>query len=1026
MSRFDRTNAFVAGGVLLLTFLVYRLTAAPTVSFWDCGEFVACGYILGIPHPPGTPLYILAARIFSMLPIASDLAARVNLLSAVSSAVAAMFCYLIGVRLLRAWMSEDTSRFARIMTYAGAACGALVAAFSVTTWNNSIEAEVYGMSMLLTTVVLWLGLRGWQDAGGESSHRAMYLAVFLAFLGIGVHMSTFLIFPAVMLFFMFRREASQRTIHAVAVHVALVLYWIFVLSSRPGELPWYLPVAVLFVVFLFYIFSFERIPRLFLWGAISLGVCVVPLAVDLVRMTRGLPSNAVSSAASIAGVVGGIAAVALGVWSWLKSLSGRTPAGHRRSYRIMVAFVGAAVVMVLLLYFPKGYYSFLILAPVAAAAVLVWRRRDVRWPLAVATAGVSLIVLGMREFAFGLVGALLVVLILGLVLKQDGWKAALMVVLMAVAGFSVHLFIPIRSAQQPAINENNPSASLGTLVSFLERKQYGSMPMVERMFQRRAEWIHQFGDYPRMGFWRFFQAQYGLVGPAFVVLLLLGTFGLWELLRRHPWTGHPFLILLLLSTIGLLLYMNFADGTKQAASSLASDHLEVRDRDYFFTPGFFFFGLAIGIGIAQALHYLRDSLKQRSRPLRRVLVSIASVILLLPILGLSRNYFECDRSDNYVPYDYAWDLLQSAEPKALLFTNGDNDTFPLWCLQEVYGVRRDVTVINLSLANTQWYIKQIQSTMGVDLGWSDEQIDSLHEFRVPDEQTLRSRGQVVTSRVYDYLNTSMTHLDSLFALYPAPYNVTFRYRNMVIDNLIYRYLGKRPIDFAVTTSQDARRFLGRSISNRLALVGLVWRVESEASGMRADMDASYDFFMNPERFRARGVNDPSVYKDDNALDLTENLATSCVMVADTLRRSGDTVRAEKLTLRTVELLPQAEDAVAYLGQIYADQGKPQAVLDLMSRAPVEDSLLLKAPLGYAYRAAGQTTEAEQVLAEVLRADPKHRGAFESMLQMYFESKQYTKLFALLGTWLQHNPDDRRVRAMYDDLRARMAGDSSGS
>ena len=114
-------------------------------------------------------------------------------------------------------------------------------------------------------------------------------------------------------------------------------------------------------------------------------------------------------------------------------------------------------------------------------------------------------------------------------------------------GYSAHLYIPIRSAQHPAINENNPSQSLTATINYIERKQYGSMSMTERMFERRSEWENQFGVHSRMGFWGFFSEQYGLSGTRFVIIFLLGIFGIWELIRRRPREG---LMLLLLIRIG--------------------------------------------------------------------------------------------------------------------------------------------------------------------------------------------------------------------------------------------------------------------------------------------------------------------------------------------------------------------------------------------------------------------------------------------------------------------------------------------
>ncbi|HXW00340.1 MAG TPA: DUF2723 domain-containing protein, partial [Anaerolineae bacterium] len=136
---------------MLGSLVVYIKTMAPTVSFWDCGEFIAVSAILGIPHPPGAPLYVMIGRIFSIIPIFEDISARVNLLSALSSAFAALFCYLCGVRILKHWFKNNLTSFNKLLLYGGSVSGAFMAAFGLTNWNNSVEAEVYGLAMVFMT-----------------------------------------------------------------------------------------------------------------------------------------------------------------------------------------------------------------------------------------------------------------------------------------------------------------------------------------------------------------------------------------------------------------------------------------------------------------------------------------------------------------------------------------------------------------------------------------------------------------------------------------------------------------------------------------------------------------------------------------------------------------------------------------------------------------------------------------------------------------------------------------------------------
>jgi len=204
--KIDRLQLFSGAFVLLATLLIYVKTMAPTLSFWDCGEFIACSYILGIPHPPGTPLYILIGRIFSIIPFFDDISARLNFLSALSSAFTALFCYLCAAKILAYWFDNKADFTNKLIIHAGSVSGALIAAFGLTNWNNSVETEVYGLSMMLFMGILWLTLLYLDKRDEPGSIRLVALIFYLAFLGIGVHMTTFLVLPIVSLAFVLKKK----------------------------------------------------------------------------------------------------------------------------------------------------------------------------------------------------------------------------------------------------------------------------------------------------------------------------------------------------------------------------------------------------------------------------------------------------------------------------------------------------------------------------------------------------------------------------------------------------------------------------------------------------------------------------------------------------------------------------------------------------------------------------------------------------------------------------------------------------
>ena len=153
--NFDRTNAVIAAFVFVASFLVYALTVQRSFSFWDCGEFIACAYILGIPHPPGTPLFVLLGRVFSTIPFVEDISYRINYISVITSAFTAMFSYLLTVRLVGYFFpAEERGGLNRLIAYVGGIVGGLMVAWSRTNWGNSVEAEVYGAALALSTCIV--------------------------------------------------------------------------------------------------------------------------------------------------------------------------------------------------------------------------------------------------------------------------------------------------------------------------------------------------------------------------------------------------------------------------------------------------------------------------------------------------------------------------------------------------------------------------------------------------------------------------------------------------------------------------------------------------------------------------------------------------------------------------------------------------------------------------------------------------------------------------------------------------------
>jgi tetratricopeptide (TPR) repeat protein len=808
----DGIKNLLAGLVLVFSFLIYNATKAPTLSFWDCGEFIASSYVLGIPHPPGTPLYIILGRVFTLIPFHEDLSARINMLSAMAGAIAAMLAFLITFRLIRYWWKSDAfDGWKRAAAFIGAIVGSMMFAFGRTHWNNSMEAEVYTPAMLLLMVMFYLILNWIDNRDKKTSDRYLFAITYLGFLSLGIHMTTFLFMPA---FFL---------------------------------------IAILFS---------ERLRKDFRFYITGLVLYLLPVDFDYFLIATGL---------------------------WL-----------------------------------------------------------------------------------------IVTLIATLTTGQRQWRFVLMMIVAAIIGFSSQLYTPIRSGQRPALNQNNPSESYAAFKQFLERKQYGEQSMIIRALTRRADWANQLGNHRRMGFWGFFSNQYGLNGRAFSLLFVIGLLGLFEMARRRPKIGWPVFFMVFLGTLFLVWYMNFADGSRQDPIT-AEGHLEVRDRDYFFTPGFIMFGMAIGLGVAGLMEMARESILGRSKVLRKPVMIILSLLVFLAAIPIKANYYYCDRSQNYIPYDFAFNLLMSCEPNAILVIAGDNDTFPVWCLQHVYAVRPDVTTVNMALANTFWYLKQVRDYKGIPLRWNDKQIEALrHHF---------------TKDGYKYLIT-----------------------NQFFEELLNVNRWQRPINFSLTVERNYQQYRGRSLEENLLMYGMVTQLVPEKRTGRINMEATQRLYT--DYYHYRGFQDRSLFKDERSLALIGNYATIIVRTADSLRRAGDYEGAIRETKRAIELIPYEYTSYDYLVQLYGESSRDSLIPSLAKQVPYDRRVRLYniwASLSW-YR--GNLEKADEIFRMVLDSFPHNKPAFEEYSRMLFEKKRYEELFDLAQNWLKHNPGDSLGELIISDLMKR--------
>ena len=337
-----------------------------------------------------------------------------------------------------------------------------------------------------------------------------------------------------------------------------------------------------------------------------------------------------------------------------------------------------------------------------------------------------LMVLGWSNHTMSLLplpalGFLLLMAAPRVLLRRDLWVRALPLV---IIGLSFNVFLPIRAAQRPVINEGDPvcesaggiasavltagNAGCARLASVLKREQYAPPPLSTRLSARQAPFSAQFQQYYQYFDWQWARGLdasplpgspgRSVVTALFLALGLFGLFVIWRVDREIFAYMGP---LAATVTVALVVYLNFKYGYSLAPEITDPNLHEVRERDYFYIAGFIVWGVLAGIGLTGVWHMVA----QRSE---RVALAAAIPALLVALTPLTANWRWASRAGDYAARDWAYDLLQSVEPYSVLFTNGDNDTFPLWYLQEVEGIRRDVTVIVGQYLFTDWYPRQLQ------------------------------------------------------------------------------------------------------------------------------------------------------------------------------------------------------------------------------------------------------------------------------------------------------------------------------
>ena len=476
-----------------------------------------------------------------------------------------------------------------------------------------------------------------------------------------------------------------------------------------------------------------------------------------------------------------------------------------------------------------------------------------------------------------LTGLLIIAIFAGMVWAILNHKQLISIVLTSMVliliGYSTYALIFIRSNQDPGIDENDPE-TVEAFISYLEREQYGDVGMFPRRF-KGIKPMHEVVGYPE-GPGRQFSAsqesdyrshqsnkQWKFFWD-YQIRKMYNRYFLWQFAGRGP-SSDPGVISMgannredgidltqfglplafILGIIGML-YHGYRD-EKMAFSVMAlfimtgyaiilylnQDNPQPRERDYSYVGSFFAFSIWIGIGTAAISEWISQKLENKELSKRLIVIAIALQIIFIPTVMARANYHSHDRSGNFVAWDYSYNLLQSCGPNGIIFTNGDNDTFPLWYLQEVEKLRTDVAVVNLSLLNTPWYIKQWRDKRSGDtkfINYSDKAIDKL-------TSTLQQwETRLVQVPVYNDPQNEKGYIE--WEMKPTYAGQALRVQDMMIMKIISDAAWRIPIYFAVTVSQQNR--IG--LDQYLDMQGLTFQLKSHKT-KPVDTEKMYENLM---------------------------------------------------------------------------------------------------------------------------------------------------------------------------------------
>lgn len=920
MNQFKRINALMGWGVFAIALVTYLLTLAPSVSFWDCGEFIACADKLQVGHPPGAPLYLMIARLFAVFaPDVTKIALFVNAVSAVCSAFTILFLFWtithIGRKLLQDNKEENLSLGKIIAIMGAGTVGALAFTFSDSFWFSAVEAEVYAMSSLFTAFVFWAVLKWEEEADEPFANRWLVLIAYIMGLSLGVHLLNLLAIPAIVLVVYFKKYKFSYKGFFLALFVAVTILggilkivlsglltvasWVELLFVN--DFGWHYNSGLLFFLFVLFATLFFGIYWTYKNGKVFWNTFVLSFTVMLI----GFSSYAmiIVRAHALTPMNNNEATNVFSLKSYLnREQYGQKPLLFGNYFNAPLEEGEDAITM-------TGYEYALRNGKYEKA----YRKYDYNFNKKYTT-------IFPRMYSSEMIHRY----------GYENWAG-----------------VKADQVQPPSFAQN---------LQFFFSYQLGHMYFRYFMwnFSGRQNGEQGHGELS-MGNW--------ITGIPFLDSIRLGNqANLPEFMKNNPSRNEYYLLPLLLGLLGL--FFQYGRGAKGKRSFLVVGMLffltgiaivlflndtpfQPRERDYVYAGSFYAFAIWIGLGVLAVSQLLSKYIGDNKGAIGASILCF----LLVPAIMAKENWDDHDRSGRYWAHDVGQNYLMSANEKnSILFCYGDNDSFPLWYNQDVEGYRTDIRVANLSYLQSVWFMAQMQrksyDSDPMPISMKKDQYregirDQIMFVKTPQTELFEANGGIDLKQAVEFIKDDKYLAETITGRKMGQF-ITNHFRLPVDKNAVLAS-GLVPKEFEADVKDEIRWNLGDATSvmkHNLAFYDALahndWKRTFYFTSTvgRENMQGLYDYKMltgldyklvpmktydenNPIKdvdteqmynnvmhdFKWGNIADPSVYLDETNLHAAHNTLIKVLDLVDNLLYKDDNERALEVLNFVVEKLP---------------------------------------------------------------------------------------------------------------------------